>query len=56
MGVCGGVDFENIGLVCWIDIMGINDYLNDGFIVLLLFMGYFFIGEVFNFFYEDVVI
>lgn len=55
MGVWGGVDFENIGLVCCIDMIGINDYLNDGLIVLLLFMGYLLIGEVFNLFYEDVV-
>lgn len=56
MGVCGGVDFENMGLVCCIDMMGISDYFNDGLIVLLFFMGYLLMGEVFNLFYEDVVI
>ena len=54
MGVRGGIDFENTGLVRRIDTTGINDHLNDGSIVLLSPMGYSSTGEVFNLSHEDV--
>lgn len=54
MGVRGGVDFENTGVVRRIDTTGINDHLNDGSIVLLSPMGYSSTGEVFNLSHEDV--
>ena len=54
MGVRGGVDYENTGLVRRIDTTGINDHLNDGSIVLLSPMGYSTTGEVFNLSHEDV--
>ncbi|GAA6184800.1 MULTISPECIES: amino-acid N-acetyltransferase [Alteromonadaceae] len=54
MGVREGVDFEHTGVVRRIDVMGINDHLQDGSIVLLSPMGYSSTGEVFNLSHEDV--
>ncbi|KXI27361.1 amino-acid N-acetyltransferase [Paraglaciecola hydrolytica] len=54
IGVRDGVDFENTGMVRRIDVVGINDHLNDGSIVLLSPMGYSPTGEVFNLSHEDV--
>lgn len=56
IGVRDGVDFENSGQVRRIDADGIENHLNDGFIVLLSPMGYSPTGEVFNLSHEDVAV
>jgi amino-acid N-acetyltransferase len=54
IGVRNGIDFEHTGTVRRIDVVGIQNQLDDGSIVLLSPMGYSPTGEVFNLSHENV--